>query len=137
MGDGIDSAQQVELTKKQVAKSLRKGREKQLIMFAKSRGPRIGTPSVAWNFFDLVSSTAAKCLICDSLVTTTFSSTSGLLKHLKIRHLSYCEQWEKDNVRTFDVAILDTHESHPIRQHFNEMEKETWSCKYCDTVFLG
>ena len=120
-----------------ISKKLRKDKEKQLVMFSKQKGPRVGTPSIAWNFFELVNPNAAKCLICEVLVTTTFSSTSGLLKHLKSRHLEFCERWEIDNVQNFDHSILDDSETHPIHQHFKKMEKGTWSCNYCDTVFLG
>ena len=110
----------------------------QLVMFSKPKGPRMGTPSIAWIFFELVNSNTARCTVCDVLVATTFSSTSGLLKHLKIKHLAYCEQWEKDNVKNFDLSILSSTELHPIRLHFNRMETTAaWSCSYCDTVFLG
>ena len=119
------------------AKKIRKEKENQLVMFSKQKGPRIGTPSIAWNFFEIVNSNAAKCLVCEALVSTTFSSTSGLLKHLKIKHLSYCEQWETENVKHFNNSFLEASEAHPIHQHFKEMDRAAWSCTYCDTVFLG
>ena len=118
-------------------KRAKREKENKLVMFSKSKGSRTGTPSIAWNFFEMISTNAARCLVCESLVTTTFSSTSGLLKHLKVKHLAYCEKWEKDNVKNFDPSILNTTEVHPIRKHFQEMEKAAWSCCYCDTVFLG
>ena len=82
---------------KLLTKRAKREKENKLVMFSKSKGSRTGTPSIAWNFFEMISTNAARCLVCESLVTTTFSSTSGLLKHLKVKHLSYCEKWEKDN----------------------------------------
>lgn len=141
VNSGIDLEQNKHQVKMKLGNATGKrnktGIENQLVMFSKSKGPRIGTPSIAWNFFEMASSNAAKCLVCGSLVTTTFSSTSGLLKHLKNKHLDYCEKWERDNVRKFDSSILDSTDMHPIRKHFQEIEKQTWSCSYCDTIFVG
>ena len=135
--DSSNKESKVQKHRKLSAKKIRNTKENQLLMFSKQKGPRVGTPSIAWNFFEMVNSNAAKCLVCEALVATTFSSTSGLLKHLKIKHMKYCEKWEIENIMNFNISILDSSEAHPIRQHFKEMERDTWSCCYCDTVFLG
>ena len=135
--DSSETESKVTKRRKLSAKKIRNSKETQLVMFSKQKGPRVGTPSIAWNFFEMINSNAAKCLVCEVLVATTFSSTSGLLKHLKIKHMTYCEKWENENIQNFNHSILDSSESHPIRQHFKEMERDTWSCCYCDTVFLG
>ena len=91
-------------------------REKNLIMFSKPTKPRVKTPSVAWIFFDVINKDTARCIICENIVPTPLWNTNGLLRHLKKDHLDECEQWEAENVHTFDASNISAGQIHPIWQ---------------------